>query len=70
MSQFIQVGVTAMRDPMTGEPLEAVPLYVERTAGGGPPLPEINIRAFAQEFIKKMKAQETEQKKIASSGTC
>lgn len=29
MSRFIQVGVTAMRDPVTGEFLESVPLYAE-----------------------------------------
>lgn len=28
MSEFIQVGQTAMRDPATGEFLPAVPLYV------------------------------------------
>ena len=26
--KFIQIGVTALRDPLTGEPLEAVPLYI------------------------------------------
>ena len=29
MSEFIQVGVTAMRDPVTGEFLPSVPLYVQ-----------------------------------------
>lgn len=28
MADYIQVGVTAIRDPVTGEPLEAVPLYI------------------------------------------
>lgn len=28
MSRYIQVGVTALRDPFTGEPLEAVPMYI------------------------------------------
>ena len=55
MSRFIQVGMTAMRDPMTGEPLEAVPLYVD-TDGGGT-LPEINIKDVAEAFVRKMKAQ-------------
>lgn len=27
--RFIQVGVTALRDPVTGEMLPAVPLYVQ-----------------------------------------
>lgn len=30
-TRFIQVGVTAMRDPMTGDFLPAVPLYIEAT---------------------------------------
>lgn len=29
MDQFIQVGVTALRDPITGEMLPAVPLYIK-----------------------------------------
>ncbi len=29
--KFIQVGVTALRDPATGEFLPAVPLYIEAT---------------------------------------
>ena len=28
MAEYIQVGVTALRDPVTGEPAPAVPLYV------------------------------------------
>ena len=67
MSRFIQVGVTAMRDPKTGEPLEAVPLYVEETAGGGPPLPEIDMKAFTRDFMKKMRVQ-AEETKTASWG--
>lgn len=31
MPQFIQVGITALRDPKTGAFLPAVPLYIERT---------------------------------------
>lgn len=34
MDGYIQIGVTALRDPVTREPLEAVPLYV-RTADAG-----------------------------------
>ena len=26
---YIQIGVTALRDPMTGEPLKSVPMYVK-----------------------------------------
>lgn len=31
MNGFIQVGVTAARDPMTGDFLPAVPLFIEAT---------------------------------------
>ena len=31
--KYIEVGVTAMRDPMTGEMLPAVPLYVKAKDG-------------------------------------
>ena len=57
MSEFIQVGMTAMRDPLTGEPLEAVPLYVEVTDVKAPPLPEIDRKALAKELIRKMRMQ-------------
>ena len=57
MSKFIPVGLTAMRDPMTGEPLEAVPLYVEVTDGKEPELPEIDRKALAEELIRKFRAK-------------
>lgn len=40
MDDYIQIGVTALRDPVTGEALEAVPLYVrkEDVPGAVPPL--------------------------------
>lgn len=66
MGKFIQVGVTAMRDPLTGEPLEAVPLYVEQTDSG--PLPEINIKDVAKDFLKKMKSQKNRQQGPAADG--
>lgn len=28
MDSYIQIGVTALRDPVTGEVLESVPLYI------------------------------------------
>lgn len=31
MERFIQIGVTATRDPATGDFLPAVPLYIEAT---------------------------------------
>jgi hypothetical protein len=57
MSEFIPVGLTAMRDPVTGEPLEAVPLYVEVIDGKEPPLPEIDRKAFARDICRKIRAQ-------------
>ena len=64
MSEFIQVGMTAMRDPLTGKPLEAVPLYVEVIKGQVPPLPEFDRADFARTILKKIRAQrETEEEK-------
>lgn len=34
MSAYIQVGVTALRDPVTGEYLPAVPLYIREEDRG------------------------------------
>jgi len=31
MQNFIQIGITALRDPATGDFLPAVPLYIEAT---------------------------------------
>lgn len=56
MSQFIQVGVTAMRDPLTGEPLEQVPLYVE--TGNADQLPEVDVKQIARAFLKKFRAEQ------------
>lgn len=60
MSRFILVGASAMRDPLTGEPLEEVSLYVD--ADEGSRLPEINVKDAAQAFVRKMKAQAEETK--------
>ena len=56
MSEFIQVGITAMRDPMTGELLDAVPLYVQVGGGQDPPLPEIDRKSLYRDLMKKMHA--------------
>lgn len=61
MSEFIQVGMTAMRDPLTGEPLEAVPLYVEVINGQAPPLPEFDRTDFARTILKKIRAQKAQE---------
>lgn len=60
MSRFILVGASAMRDPLTGEPLEEVSLYVD--AANADRLPEINVKDAAQAFVRKMKAQAEETK--------
>lgn len=39
MADFIQVGVTALRDPATGELLPAVPLYIRAEDAGAARLP-------------------------------
>ena len=62
MSRFILVGASAMRDPLTGEPLEEVSLYVDADAEDGGRLPEINVKDAAQAFVRKMKAQAEETK--------
>lgn len=41
--RYIQIGVTALRDPMTGKPLEAVPLYVREKDAAK--LPEATFQA-------------------------
>ena len=58
MSEFIQVGVTAIRDPLTGEPLQSVPLYVEVADGEQMPLPEIDRKKLARDLMKKFRAQQ------------
>ena len=56
MSEFIPVGITAMRDPKTGELLEAVPLYVEARDADCMPLVEAEefIRDIRQKIREKM----------------
>lgn len=53
MSEFIQVGITAARDPVTGEFLPAVPLYVRAEDRTSIPEPfDGDLRAL---FAEKMK---------------
>lgn len=56
MSEFITVGVTAMRDPVTGELLDSVPLYIEVAKGEEAPLPVINTAQFMKEISAKVRA--------------
>ena len=49
--EFIQIGVTALRDPVTGDFLPAIPLYVnkENAEGIAEPL-GYNLRELGKEF--------------------
>lgn len=69
MSRFVQVGMSAMRDPVTKELLPSVPLYVEVPDGAEPVLPEIDTDTFAMEVRKVMREETAEKKKPADAGT-
>ena len=58
MSEFVQVGVKAMRDPLTGEMLDSVPLYVERQ--DLEKVPTVDIGQMARDVIRQMGAEKTE----------
>jgi hypothetical protein len=58
------VGETAMRDPLTGELLDKVPLYVD-AGENGQALPEIDLKTMARDFMRKMRVEE---KKEAAGG--
>lgn len=56
MCEFIQVGVTALRDPMTGDFLPAVPLYIEKKDMDSGAVPEIDLYNIGKELGTKFKA--------------
>lgn len=56
MREFIQVGQTALRDPMTGEFLPAVPLYVESTDLESGPVPQLDLYDIGRILAGKMRA--------------
>lgn len=62
MSEFIPVGMTAMRDPVTGELLPAVPLYVEVTDGYSPPMQVLDRDELARDIGKKIRAKRAAEK--------
>ena len=65
MSEYIQVGVTAMRDPATGEFLPSVPLYIreeDREKVAVPVYDEEIIKTLAEKF-RAYKKEERKQKK-------
>ena len=55
MSEFIQVGVTALRDPLTGEFLPSVPIYVERTDLEAGPVPKLDLSDIGTVLAGKMR---------------
>ena len=52
--KFIQIGVTALRDPATGGFLPAVPLYIEATTEAAA-AESAMIRDIGKVFAEKMK---------------
>ena len=52
--RYIQVGITALRDPKTGGFLPAVPLYIE-AAGDAEPAEAAVIRDIGKVFAQRMK---------------
>lgn len=56
MDGYIQIGVTALRDPMTGERLEAVPLYIRAEDAGSQARAEIPVGPLAKDLGAKMAA--------------
>ena len=52
--KFIQVGITALRDPKTGGFLPAVPLYIEAT-GNAEPAEAAMLRDISKVFAERMK---------------
>ena len=63
MAEFVQVGVTAMRDPMTGDFLPAVPLYVESADLEKGPVPKLDLSDIGRILAGKMRDYRKECKK-------
>ena len=56
MSDYIQIGVTALRDPVTGELLPAVPLYIRAgDAIHAPAPPPGLLEDITQELADQMR---------------
>ena len=54
MSGYVQIGVTALRAPGTGEFLQAVPLYIRAEDAEGPYVPK-DDGGLMKELSEKMK---------------
>ena len=66
MSEYIQVGVTAMRDPITGDFLPSVPLYIraEDQENVEPPIiDDAAFRMLADKWKQYVQASRREKKK-------
>lgn len=53
MSEFVQVGATALRDPKTGEMLPSVPLYIKKADANR--MPAMTDDSFARCMAEKFK---------------
>ena len=58
MNKYVQMGVTALRDPVTGEFLPAVPLFIREEDAKRPEMPRSDGGLMA-ELSKKMKEYAT-----------
>ncbi len=66
MSEYIQVAVTAMRDPITGDFLESVPLYIraeDQKKVEAPVFDDAAIRMLADKWKQYVQASRREKKK-------
>ena len=66
MSEYIQVGATAMRDPITGDFLPSVPLYVradDQKTVDAPVFDDAAIRMLADKWKQYVQASRREKKK-------
>ena len=68
MGEFIQIGMTALRDPATGDFLPSVPLYIreEDRSAAAEPLEYDLKKLFAGKMEEYMRAQREERKKKKS----
>lgn len=65
MSNYIQIGQTALRDPLTGDFLPAVPLYIRaEDVAAAPPLDDIPVaEVFAAKFRQYVNESRKAEKK-------
>lgn len=68
MSEFVQIGTAAMRDPVTGDFLPSVPLYIreEDRSAAAEPLEYDLKKLFAGKMEEYLRAERGERKKKKS----